>query len=74
LRPPKLTVDRGRIERFRLPHFQLIDSRAGKKVATNEPRLRIVPFIGLFGCPTFCRVGLTATNEECYSDERGRRY
>ena len=52
-RPPELTVNRGRIISLRLPHLQLVDGRAGDKVAADQPRLLLVPLFSLVDCPTF---------------------
>ena len=51
--PAQFFVDGRGIKRGGLPHFQFIDGGAGNEVATDEPGLLGIPFIGLFGRPHF---------------------
>ena len=44
-RPAQFPLDGGRIKAVGLPHFELVDSRAGDKIAPHEPRLSRIPFI-----------------------------
>jgi hypothetical protein len=46
--PAQITVDGFRIERFSLPGFQLVDGRAGIKVATSQPSMFAAPLNSLF--------------------------
>ena len=55
--PAELAVDRLGIERVGLPHFELVDRRAGEEVAADEPGLGVVPLVGLLGRPALGGVG-----------------
>src|SRR5438128_2624699 len=41
--PSQLAVDGTRVERCRLPHFELVDRRAGNEIAANQPSRGIGP-------------------------------
>jgi hypothetical protein len=51
LRPTQFPVDGGRIEAGSLPHFQLVDSRAGNKIGAGDPIVQFIPGIGFFYRP-----------------------
>jgi hypothetical protein len=51
--PTEFSIDRRWIERIGLPHFELIDRRAGVEIASNQPRLTFVPLVRLIGRPAF---------------------
>ena len=57
LGPAELAVDRLGIERVGLPHFELVDRRAGEEVAADEPGLGVVPLVGLVRRPAIGGVG-----------------
>ena len=51
--PAEFAVDRLGVERVGLPHLELVDRRAGQKIAAHEPRLLGVPIVGLLRGPAF---------------------
>src|SRR5580704_2059873 len=51
-RPPEFFVDALGIESRGLPHFQLVDGRGWNVVATNQPRLFLIPVIRRLFRPT----------------------
>src|SRR5207237_1820893 len=51
-RPTEFLIDTRAIKRVRLPHFQLIDCRRRRVVASNEPRVFRIPLVGAFFRPT----------------------
>src|SRR5712692_5427545 len=52
LGPTQFFVDLLRIESVRLPHFKFVDCVCRYEVATNQPRLVLVPLIGFGFVPT----------------------
>ena len=51
LRPTELEVNALRIERFRLPHFELVDGCRRNEITPDEKRLRSVPVVRLLRRP-----------------------
>ena len=51
LRPAELLVDLLGIEGCGLPHLQLVDRVVGNEVAAHQPRLLLIPRVGLFNRP-----------------------
>lgn len=66
--PAEFLVDLLWIERFRLPHFELVRGARRKVVATDQPRLVGEPVVGLGFGPT--RLCMRGCGERQENDER----
>src|SRR3984885_80391 len=51
LSPTKFAIDGCQVEGIGLPHFEFIDGRTGNEVASHQPWLLRVPFVGTLGWP-----------------------
>ena len=68
--PAEFAVDCFRIERIGLPQLKLIDSRAGREVAADQPRLLRIPGVDLLDGPSLASGGVAANKERKDGDKR----
>jgi hypothetical protein len=69
LGPPQLLVDLLRIKRRRLPHFEFVDGILRHEVAAHQPRLLLVPAVGLVVGPALGVGGEPENSEKQDGDE-----
>ena len=71
--PAEFLVDLLRIEGVRLPHLQLVDGAGRNVVRAHQPRLLLIPGVGLFFGPALrglCQQQSRKTNRRQYQPHR----
>src|SRR6185369_8383436 len=66
--PAQLAIDLLWVERFRLPHLQLVTGTCGDVVAPDQPRLLCVPTVCVISGPPLC---LGQTKRTCEKNKCG---